>query len=748
MAGQPTRTGIDAADRLRQPHVYKGADLECDIVMKGGITSGVAYPLAACELATRYRLKNVGGTSAGAIAASAAAAAEFGRGASLEPEPPAGSGFVGLAALPGWIGADGNLLKLFRPSRATSPIFRLLLAAIRVRTGPFKGLRRAFATLGRLIWAGIRSRFVLLELVALLPGIAILAETGGNAETRLVGLGLLIVTAVFVVGALGVRRPEGAPVAPCAPPRAGVRSAKEEDGGRMVTARLLVAAAGATGVVLNLWTATPSLAWTCAAGWLTLLVGLVGGSAGAVLLSAGRVLPDNLFGLVSGSGDDRGEALSDWLTRLINELAGRRPDDPPLTFGDLWDGPGPAAGSPSDDEPFVNLEMLTTCLTQGRPYRLPNDLNRNWFFSRVEFERLFPASIIKHLVEYEHRELAGDDQQEWLDLAAQASRQELLPLPDPDGLPVAVAARMSLSFPILLSAVPLHTLDYSCPSPEGEGLLEPCWFSDGGITSNFPVTFFDSILPRRPTFGINLRPFHPRYPQSADEGENVWMPRRNNSGILEWWNRPGATSGVGAVTGFIAAILDTMQNWVDNRQLQVPGFRDRIVHISHSEKEGGMNLDMPPCVLADLSERGRCAGARLVEFYTQPPNENRTVSWENHRWIRMRSALGLIQDGLVGASRAYPHVYSSDLNLARGSAPSYQWENLGQRALALALMQGRPDDAQATDPVLLGEMGLTQLGLKLEEITTRMPTHSLTEAIPSPAPRLIIAPGYEGRPAS
>jgi predicted acylesterase/phospholipase RssA len=45
----------------------------CDIVMKGGITSGVVYPLAIAILAEDFIFKNVGGTSAGAIAAAAAA---------------------------------------------------------------------------------------------------------------------------------------------------------------------------------------------------------------------------------------------------------------------------------------------------------------------------------------------------------------------------------------------------------------------------------------------------------------------------------------------------------------------------------------------------------------------------------------------------------------------------------------------------------------------------------------------------
>ncbi len=49
------------------------------MVMKGGITSGVVYPLAVTKLAERFVFKNIGGTSAGAIAAAATAAAELGR---------------------------------------------------------------------------------------------------------------------------------------------------------------------------------------------------------------------------------------------------------------------------------------------------------------------------------------------------------------------------------------------------------------------------------------------------------------------------------------------------------------------------------------------------------------------------------------------------------------------------------------------------------------------------------------------
>ena len=58
-------------DRLKQDSQIK----KCDIVMKGGITSGVVYPGAVAEIAKAFNLKGIGGTSAGAIAAAAAAAA-------------------------------------------------------------------------------------------------------------------------------------------------------------------------------------------------------------------------------------------------------------------------------------------------------------------------------------------------------------------------------------------------------------------------------------------------------------------------------------------------------------------------------------------------------------------------------------------------------------------------------------------------------------------------------------------------
>jgi hypothetical protein len=52
--------------------------LQCDLVMRGGITSGIVYPRAIAKLSETYRFRSIGGTSAGAIAATGTAAAAYG----------------------------------------------------------------------------------------------------------------------------------------------------------------------------------------------------------------------------------------------------------------------------------------------------------------------------------------------------------------------------------------------------------------------------------------------------------------------------------------------------------------------------------------------------------------------------------------------------------------------------------------------------------------------------------------------
>jgi hypothetical protein len=599
--------------------------------MKGGITSGVVYPHAVCELARVYRLRNVGGTSAGAIAAAVAGAAELGR-------TSANGGFKMLAGLPDWISTDNHLFRLFQPQRRTKRLYRLLLA----------GLGGGVKAKLRILAAALRS-FPL----AALAGVSL--------------------------GVLGI-----------------------------------VVAARSNGLIL-------AVGVVC--GTVLALLGLVLALLVRIVLELGRALPGNRFGLCSGFGTDPSDpALTPWLTDLLERVAGRPTAAEPLTFGDLADG-------------GVNLEFMTTNLILRRPYRLPWD-SREYFFHPAEFRELFPEHVVAWM-EGHPPEPQGSarEQREW------ALRCRLLaplrPLPSAAELPVIVATRMSLSFPILLSAVPLWSVDMSLTANQtataawnhwleehrddweqlvdGAGadlperpVAERCWFSDGGISSNFPLHFFDAPLPAHPTFAINLRPFHRDHPESSNEEENVYLPATSGGGLLEWWYRFPTKQGLAQVFSFVEAIVRTMQNRVDEAQMRVPGYRDRVAHVSLSDKEGGLNLDMPPPVLGKLTQRGLFAGRKLMRRFAEPPAAPGDLSWDSHRWTRYRSTL----TALAELVQRFQLVYTASPEAAgdrtyaelsaRGDTEppaAYRWQSAAQRQLGDAFTKSI-DDA-AVEPDLL-----------------------------------------------
>ncbi len=139
----------------------------CDVIMKGGITSGVVYPSAGVELAKRFTLKSIGGASAGAIAAAFFAAAEHRRSALGS-----NAGFAELETYPGKFGATTSsgtsfLLSLFQPAKEARRAFRLLLAFL----GPDRW-RKFFRVLRDRHRAHTRWRFC----SGSLPGAAFLAS--------------------------------------------------------------------------------------------------------------------------------------------------------------------------------------------------------------------------------------------------------------------------------------------------------------------------------------------------------------------------------------------------------------------------------------------------------------------------------------------------------------------------------------------------------------------------------------------
>jgi predicted acylesterase/phospholipase RssA len=537
---------------------------ECDIIMKGGITSGVVYPTAVFELARTYRFRNIGGTSAGAMAAAVTAAAEVGRAVP-------GGGFDRLAELPGIL--QEKLATLFQPSPQTLPAFRALLAFLGSKGSTKKKFARAALT------------------------------------------GLATQPAGLLLGALG---------------------------GLAVFVLLVVL--GSRNFDLNVW------------GWMVgLLFALLGGIAGAaVTLVRGtlRGLEDNFFGFCNGLDQNGADLpLTPWLAGVINGAAGRAPADLPLTFGDLWQARTAEEREKMEEDPSlraVNLEVMTTNVTNGVPMRLPF-ASRDFFFDPAELRRFFPPEIVAGM-EASPPKLREKGDQKLIDLVTGQTR--FRPLPAPADLPVVVAARMSLSFPVLLSAVPLYRIDWSRKANQeakkaGRApALERCWFSDGGIGSNFPVHFFDGLLPSRPTFGINLRPFHPDFPKDEhDESKNVRFPVSAGQEIAPTY------TAIPNLFAFLGTIVRTMQNWVDNTQMRLPGYRDRVAHVNLTDKEGGLNLIMPPEVIEALTQRGEAAGKMLRDEF----------NWDRHRWIRYRTAMQQLQGKLEGMAQVYQGGFESFL---------------------------------------------------------------------------------------
>ncbi|MEA2694507.1 MAG: hypothetical protein QOJ16_3894 [Acidobacteriota bacterium] len=553
-----------------------------DVVMKGGITSGVVYPLAVAELAKVFRFRSIGGTSAGAIAAAATAAAEHGR------QTGRGSGFAGLADLPRRLTEilpDGRsrLLSLFQPAAATAPLLAVLLAAVRA-----KG-------------TGAKAAAILDELRQSFPEGFWLGALPGLVPT--VALAVVLLTAPH--------------------------------------SRL-----GCLGLVLAL---------LCSA-----LLALAGALLGSLALVAGRAvstLPANAFGLCRGladPGEGHPEAppLTPWLADLLDELAGKDPADGPLTFGDLWKANPPADAKPG--ERSIDLQVMTTCVSLGRPYRIP--FERVFHFKRSELARFFPEPVVQWMVDHAHedRRLTHPTH----------DGEPLFALPDAANLPVVFAARLSLSFPILLSAVPLYAVDPAGSRPKdaaepADPPLARCWFSDGGLTSNLPIHFFDAPLPAWPTVAIDLVDASPAHPLSDLPADNIWLPQRNNGGALEGFQHFDQGSGAKQVLGFVSSLLTAMQNWRDNALSRLPGQRDRIAHVILAPDEGGLNLEMSKELVDGLTERGRWAGIKLRHRFAglAAPADglDDKLSWDNHRWVRYLEAMPALQDLLAAFARVYDH---------------------------------------------------------------------------------------------
>ena len=548
----------DQGSRFGQPEKI------CDIVLKGGITSGVVYPLALVSLAEKYRFSNIGGTSAGAMAAVAAAAAEYGR--HIE-----NAGFDRLARIPDELGP--NLLSMFQPTPALKPLFDIFVAALKAKTKTGRIIAITGAAVGG---------YWLSALLGLLPG----------------GLVALIALAI----------------------------------------------GGGTGFV--------------AFGLLLALTGLVAGVVWRMVKAANTDLVGSDFGLCPGIRQPYSsrDGFTDWLARLIDEAAGNETGGP-LTFGDL--------AAPPDGRPAIQLAMMTTSLMEKRPYTLPMPEDHRFVFEKSEWDRIFPERVMAFLTTQCDR---------FTPPAGEAG--EYYHFPDLARLPLIVGARMSLSFPLLISAVPLWRRDFTLLEEAERNKLRRCLFSDGGLSSNFPIHFFDRLLPNTPTFAISLDDY-----DEKRNRDDVWLPASSGSGS-QLPVQP--FDGLG---GFLMRLLMSAKDWQDNLQSTLPGYRERIAHVVLKPEEGGLNLTMDEATIRKLVNYGERAGETLCDEF----------DLDGHRWRRFLVALARMEETLDEVAKAYegvpsgPEAFGDFLKRYSGEAASYR-----QDATRLAEMLKRGAELAAS----------------------------------------------------
>jgi predicted acylesterase/phospholipase RssA len=572
----------------------------CDLIMKGGVTSGIVYPKMISRLARDFQFKNIGGTSTGAIAAAACAAAELGRQSGRNPRA-----FDTLDALPQELGANGRLLGLFQPAPGLRAHFRLALE--------FIGHRSPARTLWQLVmqvvpwmpWlAATLVAWILLAWVLGGHGLPWALQTAGICAGA-------IALAGAVVGWIGRRT--------ASPP--GARAGATFFAMALALALAVFFRASAQPLLLA------GLFLAVAAGLFALL--LAGGA-----WRFGRQffinLHANFYGVCSGLGKD---ALTGWLAGYLNHLAGLDAARP-LIFRDLW-----GAGGEHDRD--INLEVVTTALSQHASYGIPFRAGSGaFYFDPQEWRRLFPENVV-----------------DWLEQQPNAGHgappgSPLLRLPANGDLPVIVAVRMSLSFPLLLSSVPLHAHDFTEKTADGHATMKRIWFSDGGISSNLPLHFFDELLPEHPTFAINLKAAHPSHPidDTLPCGSNnrVYLASNNHDGAGRYWPAP-AEGALPGLLGFGASIVSTMLRWRDESLFPYPGYRDRIVQVSLRDTEGGLHLAISPAQIDAMAAAGACAGELLYRRF-HPGGDG----WPNHQRVRLQSVLGNLERLALRAAKAQP----------------------------------------------------------------------------------------------
>jgi|GEM_PF-581352 len=609
-------------------------ELECDLVMKGGVTSGLVYPAAIATIASSYRLRSIGGTSAGAIAAAGAAAMEFGRQSQTNTHALTALGNLNCILSEATDhGASTRLEAMFAGDKGTADLLKIIKRALAGKAGAADVLRQ----LWQLVDGDARRDLKRAALKTVAQG----AGTSG----------------LTWLGAVALAWSEPAQAAAVATALLGSTSYFAWRNGKAVIGDIFARLLDQTNRYLQ---------------------PVIDNGLG---LATGMGLPDATI------GGHQVQPLTQWLHDQLQALSGL--EDEVLTFGHLWLGHAYPEKSPKDvksDAPrAIDLVLVATDLNRLQSVNFPFLPERSrLFIDQRQWETLFPCKVMDAIRQASagpagKKAVADDffktelhypvkDPAREIALAAAATcdpqlHQNLLLLPDAPDLPVIVAARASLAFPGLFTPLPLWLLHWQDVNEKRVPCFARILLADGGITSNFPIHLFDAPIPTRPTFAINL--LYPddtiiADPFDQNDGEKVeamagggtgdpslrgdiFMPRSNSGRVLLYKAPPGGTP-LAQIGGLAMRVVEAARNWGDISLYSQPGVRDRIVHVRLTDAEGGFNLGMDQATIAALSKKGGLAGEVLTRRFdpdkpSDPlhPDAPVQLNWHNHRFVRLRA---------------------------------------------------------------------------------------------------------------
>lgn len=598
--------------------------LECDLIMKGGVTSGLVYPGTIARIARDYRICSIGGTSAGALAAAGAAAMEHGIRTGAHSLDQA---LALMAALP---------VEASQKTDSGASLLEALFAADGSFQGPFDFIKQMLGprrprglTMLAAIWRAA-PRF--------LPAFLLATIAACLAGPVLLGL--------VLVGPLGV--------APW-------------------LALSLAVLLAAVLPVLALWHGLATAGAELAARWHAQGWGLASGMATPMDAMDGKPLPGltawmhGTFQRLAGRPDTAPVTFGDLWAAGQPEGATGRAIDLALVATDL-------NRMQSVQFPYLPGNQRLFFDTREWATLFPDAI-----LSSLEATTWQPATTDRP---DQFRKIFGYG----VDDVAAAARNggdadrfaHLRLLPKGRDLPILVAARASMAFPGLFTPLPLWLLRWVGSGQQRQPVLSRVLLSDGGITSNFPIHLFDAPVPSRPTFAINLV-----YPDDeitgepridamlaadgidrdtaaprvvvqlrggGDGGETLSPDLRNtlfmpasNAGMVQLYKAPPHGSPLARVGGFLSRVVEAARTWGDVSLYGQPGMRDRIIHVRLTDSEGGFNLGMDPATIRRLAAKGDAAGDVLARRFDPDhpedplnPGLKLRLNWHNHRFVRLR----------------------------------------------------------------------------------------------------------------